>query len=152
LQTINYLNKAMFQESDLAACAKIMTEVYNNDLWQCNWSLETAKDYLEDYVRGRKFLGYTIIVDNEIIGAIFAHEKIWWNNNEIFVDEMFISPSYQRQGYGTELLKMVENYIKEHKLAGFTLTTNRYAPAPAFYRKNGFVDCEHVLYMGKCVE
>lgn len=127
-------------------------EVYNNDLWQCYWSLETAKRYLDDYVQGKKFLGYTLIVDKNIIGAIFTHEKIWWNNSEIFIDEMFITPSYQRLGYGAELLQTVENYIKEHKLAGFTLTTNRFAPAPAFYKKNGFIDYDHVLYMGKVID
>lgn len=35
---------------------------------------------------------------------------------------------------------------------GFTLTTNRFAPAPDFYRKNGFIDCDHVLYMGKGIK
>lgn len=84
-----------------------------------------------------------------IKGAIFGHEKIWWNNSEIFIDEMFISPELQRQGYGTELIHTVESYIKEYKLAGFTLTTNRFAPASKFYRKNGFVDYDHVLFMGK---
>ena len=34
----------------------------------------------------------------------------------------------------------------------FTLSTNKYAPAPLFYRKNGFVDCEHVLFMAKEIE
>ncbi len=65
---------------------------------------------------------------------------------------MFISPELQRQGYGTELIHTMENYIKEHKLAGFTLSTNRFAPAPNFYKKNGFVDCEHVLFMAKEIE
>lgn len=62
---------------------------------------------------------------------------------------MFISPRLQRQGYGTELLKSVEQYIKENHLAGFTLTTNRFTSAPEFYRKNGFSDAEHVLFMYK---
>lgn len=26
---------------------------------------------------------------------------------------------------------------------------NKYAPAPGFYRKNGFADCGHVLFMAK---
>lgn len=39
--------------------------------------------------------------------------------------------------------------MKEHQLAGITLSTNRYVPAPLFYEKNDFVDCEHVLYMAK---
>lgn len=38
---------------------------------------------------------------------------------------------------------------KEHKLAGFTLTINRFAPTSIFYRKNVFVDYDYVLYMGK---
>ncbi|WP_010243329.1 GNAT family N-acetyltransferase [Acetivibrio cellulolyticus] len=138
-----------FDVNDLDKCAKIMMLVYNNEYWQCQWSLETAKAYLMDYVEGKKFIGYTLWIDNVIKGAIFCHEKIWWNNNEIFIDEMFVSPEIQRQGYGTELLNIIENHIKEHNLAGFTLSTNRFTPAPNFYRKNGFSDAEHVLFMYK---
>lgn len=138
-----------FEMNDLDRCAELMMSVYNNELWQCHWSLEKAKAYLLDYVESKKFIGYTLWIDNVIKGALFCHEKIWWDNNEIFVDEMFIAPELQRQGYGTELLNVVENYIKEHNLAGFTLATNRFAPAPNFYRKKGFSDAEHVLYMYK---
>ncbi|HSL85448.1 MAG TPA: GNAT family N-acetyltransferase [Bacteroidales bacterium] len=138
-----------FELEDLTACAEIMMSVYNNELWQCRWSLEKAKDYLMDYVKCHKFIGYTLWLDDKIVGALFSHEKIWWNSNEIFIDEMFVSPPHQRKGYGTELLNAVENYIEEHKLAGFTLTTNRFTPAPDFYRKNGFTDAEHVLFMYK---
>lgn len=138
-----------FELKDLTACAKIMMSVYNNELWQCSWSLETAKDYLMDYVEAKKFIGYALWLDDEIKGAIFCHEKIWWNNSEVFIDEMFISPELQRQGYGRELLNVVEDYIKEHNLVGFTLTTNRFTHAPKFYRKNDFLDAEHVLFMYK---
>ena len=140
-----------FEKSDVTACAQIMMEVYNNELWECRWSLETAKGYLADYVDCGKFIGYTLWIDNELKGAIFAHEKIWWNNNEVFIDEMFITPTIQRQGHGTELINAVENYVKEHNLAGLTLSTNRFAPAPNFYKKNGFEDAEHILFMYKVI-
>ena len=42
-----------------------------------------------------------------------------------------------------------EEYVKEHKLAGLTLCTNKYAPAPDFYRKNGFWDNEIIMFMYK---
>jgi len=138
-----------FELSDLTACAEIMLSVYNNELWQCHWSLEIAKNYLQDYVECKKFIGYSLWIDGVIKGTIFCHEKVWWNNTEVFIDEMFISPELQRQGYGTKILNEVENYIKEHKLAGFTLSTNRFAPAPNFYKKNGFSNAEHVLFMYK---
>ena len=55
----------------------------------------------------------------------------------------------QGSGIGTALLNTVEEYVKKHGLAGITLSTNKYAPAPKFYEKNGFVDCEHVIFMAK---
>ncbi|MHB9031502.1 MAG: GNAT family N-acetyltransferase [Anaerolineae bacterium] len=141
-----------YEDGDLAACAEIMMAVYNNELWQCRWSLETAQAYLQDYVSAPQFAGYTAWEDGKLVGAIFSHEKKWWNNSEIYVDEMFVAPQYQRRGIGKALLNTVESYIRQHHLAGFTLATNRYAPAAAFYRKNGFSDAEHVMFMAKVID
>ena len=135
--------------SDLESCAEILCSVYNNEMWQCRWSLETSKEYLCDYFDSKKFVGFVLEIDHILVGAMFCHEKLWWNNSELFVDEMFIQPDLQRIGYGSELMKAAEGYIKEHKLAGFTLSTNRYSPAPKFYKKNGFVDAKHILFMYK---
>ena len=46
-------------------------------------------------------------------------------------------------------MRQLEKYVKENGFAGITLSTNKYAPAPDFYRKNGFADCGHVLFMAK---
>jgi len=61
----------------------------------------------------KNFIGFTLLVDNEVKGAILCREKTWWNNNEIFVEELFVSPEHQGKGYGTALLNTVEGYIKE---------------------------------------
>lgn len=137
------------READLSGAAEILCAVYNNELWQCRWTQDTAISYLRDYWNAQKFVGYVLEIDDRLCGAMFCHEKIWWNDSELAVDEMFIQPDLQRRGYGSALIEAAEGYVKEHRLAGFTLSTNRYAPAPEFYRKNGFVDCEHVLFMGK---
>lgn len=139
----------VMKATDLKACAEIMISVYNDENWQCQWTMESAQSYLQDYLDCKKFRGYTLWLDGVIKGAIFCHEKIWWNNSEMYVDEMFISPELQRQGYGARLLQAVEAHIAENNLAGFTLATNRFTPAPHFYRKNGFSDAEHVLFMYK---
>lgn len=136
-------------ESDLSACADILCSVYNNDLWQCRWEKSTAEAYLSDIFHMAKFAGFVIEEAGVILGGIFAREKVWWNNSEIYVEEMFIRPDRQGKGLGSMLLRQVEDYVREKGLAGITLSTNRYAPAPAFYRKNGFVDCGHVLFMAK---
>jgi len=137
------------KQEDVSACADIMCSVYNNEMWRCRWSKEVAIEYLTDFYNMEKFVGYVVEAEGEILGGLFAHEKVWWNNSEVFVEEMFVKPEHQGKGYGTLLLKEVEKYIGEKGLAGITLSTNRYAPAPLFYKKNGFVDCEHVLFMCK---
>ena len=136
-------------QDDISACAEILCNVYNNDMWQCRWEKETAMEYLTDFFELKKFVGYVLEEAGEILGGIFAREKVWWNNSEVFVEEMFVEPELQRKGYGTRLLNQVEDYIAKKELAGMTLSTNRYAPAPMFYKKNGFVDCEHILFMCK---
>ena len=137
------------QKHDITACAEILCAVYNNEMWQCRWTIETGTAYLEDYFDAKKFVGFVIEENQKIIGAMFAHEKIWWNNSELYIDEMFIIPERQRGGYGSMLINAAEEYVKEHKLAGLTLCTNKYAPAPNFYRKNGFNDNEFIMFMYK---
>lgn len=88
----------------------------------------------------------------QVAAAMFCREKVWWNNSELVMEELFVRPEYQRQGFGTALLHKAEEYVIDRGLAGITLATNRCAPAPAFYKKNGFVEYRHVLYMGKAVQ
>lgn len=108
-----------------------------------------AQQYLTDFFQHKKFVGYVFEDEGQIIGALFAHEKVWWNNSEVYVEEMFISPEFQRKGLGKQLLHEVEKYVHANHLAGITLATNKYAPAHTFYLKNEFIDCEHVAYMCK---
>lgn len=137
------------QEKDIPACADILCSVYNNELWMCRWTKDVAEDYLKDFFESKKFVGYVAEENSAIIGGLFAHEKIWWNNSEVFIGEMFVTPAKQGNGIGTALLKEVEKCIEQKHLAEITLSTNKYAPAPKFYEKNGFMRCEQVMFMAK---
>lgn len=52
-------------------------------------------------------------------------------------------------GVGRKLIAQLASYVAEHGLAGITLSANRFALAPDFYRRPGFSDCSHVLFMAK---
>ena len=140
-----------FEDTDVITCAKIMQSVYNNEMWQCYWSDETACSYLQDFVEHKKFVGFTLVKDEKVAGAILCREKVWWNNSELYIEEMFVAPEFQRQGHGVQLLKAVEEYVSEKKLAGITLSTMHHSFAPDFYRKNGFSVNEHVMFMYKAI-
>lgn len=140
-----------YQDNDLLLCSYILMTTYNNDLWKCHWTAQTAQKYLQEIVDQKRFVGFTLWEKEKLIGAIFTHEKTWWDTDEVFIDEMFILPEYQRRGHGTELIQAVEKHIRKKKLTGLTLTTCRTSLAPEFYVKNGFNESEHVLYMRKVV-
>ena len=43
-------------------------------------------------------MGYVAEEEGEVIAGIFAHEKVWWNSSEVFVEEMFVTPEKQGNG------------------------------------------------------
>lgn len=94
-------------------------------------------------------VGFTLWDNGGLIGAAFCHEKTWWTKDELYVDEFYISPKYQRRGNGKLLLQTIEEYIKQHSLAGFTLLTDKNMPALDFYKKNKFSHADHVVFMYK---
>lgn len=52
-----------------------------------------------DYFEPKKFVGFILEIDGKVYGAMFCHEKIWWNNSEIFIDEMFVQPEFRHKLY-----------------------------------------------------
>jgi len=135
--------------NDIDACVKILIAAYNPSPWNDHWTEESGKRYLSDFVSNTNFIGYVIIEADEIIGALFAHRKVWWTNDEIFVDELFIKPDRQSRGYGKCLMDRAEELSKELGLGGVALLTNKYHPAKLFYERNGYTVAEHVIFMYK---
>ena len=118
---------------DLPACAQILQSVYNNELWQARWTQETAEAYLADIFDMKKFVGYVAEDQGELVGAIFAREKVWWNNSEIFVEEMFVRPDMQGKGVGSQLIRSTMTRAAELGFSGVVITGD-----PAYYHRFGF--------------
>ncbi|MAT45622.1 MAG: GNAT family N-acetyltransferase [Anaerolineaceae bacterium] len=134
---------------DLDACVKILIAAYNPPPWNDYWTQETGKKYLSEFMANPNFMGYVVIENDEIVGAMFARQKTWWINDEIFIDELFIRPDRQQHGYGKMLIDQAEKRSKELGLGGVTLLTNKHHPAKLFYEKNGYTVADHVIFMYK---
>ena len=138
-------------ETDIDALAPIMLEVFNNEIWKNIWTFPRAKAYLLDFYKNRKFVGYTAIDDNKIVGGIFGIEKVWWSSDEVSIEEFFVSPNYQGKKIGTKLLDEVIKYVKEHNFGGICLLTNKNSKAYEYYLKNGFVLNDEIVCMYKVI-
>ena len=138
-----------YHPDDLQACVDLLIEVYAGEPWHCYWTIETATRYLNEFLSNDNFVGFVIDENASIAGAMFAHRKTWWTEDELFVDELYVASQLQRHGHGGRLLVHAESYAKARGLAGLTLLTNRYMPATAFYTRHGYLQAEHVIFMYK---
>jgi len=134
---------------DIDACVKLLIATYNPPPWNNRWTEESGKKYLAEFMSNNNFIGFVLEEDNEIVGAMFAHRKVWWTNDEIYIDELFIKPDRQSHGCGKLLMDQAELLSKELGLGGVTLLTNKHHPAKKFYEKRGYVVAEHVVFMYK---
>jgi len=124
-------------------------ETYNCPPWNNKWEFNTSLRYLKEFFEGDRFVGYLVLQEGKLIAALFGHEKTWWTKDELFIDELYVSNKMQGKGFGGKLLEKAESYVKERKLAGITLLTNKYMPSASFYQGRGFIKGEHVLFMYK---
>ena len=109
---------AYYEAEYLDECAELLRTVYNNEQWACRWSELKSKNYIEELSQFPRFVGFLLLNDEEeLIGAALCHERTWWYKDELFIDEFFIHPDCQQRGYGSKLLKYMNKYTKEQKLA-----------------------------------
>ncbi len=132
-------------------CAQLMLKTYNCAPWNDNWTIEAAEKYLSEFFETPRFTGFILVHNDKVVGAIFCHEQTWWTQDELYIDEFFISPDHQNKGFGKALLEHIEQYSKERELSGITLLTSRNVPASEFYKKNGFQELKHIAFMFKKV-
>lgn len=133
----------------LVPCARLLMEAYNGLPWNNRWTEDKSIKYLMEFFVNPSFTGFVLIEDDMISGAAFCHEKTWWTDDELYIDEFYIAPGFQRKGLGTELLKHIESYVTKKNLAGITLLTNRHMPSLDFYTKNKFIKAKHIVFMYK---
>lgn len=128
----------IMKQSDLTQCGMIYSKAFPIEHWGIDWTTENATEYLNDFFEQKRFVGYVYEENNEVIGCIFALCKISGSRQELYINEMAVLPERQCCGIGRQLLEAVKDYSKDNGLAGIVLYTSKYAPASAFYEKNGF--------------
>ena len=136
-----------FNNADLPHCVGLLIETYNIPPWNDKWSEESAKEYLTEFIMNSGFKGFVIEDDSAIIGAAFCHTRKWWNGSELYVDEFYINPRYQRKGHGKALMQVLENYVFQYSLKGISLATSRKVPAYSFYEHCGFKLLQSIVFM-----
>ena len=90
----------------------------------------------EKKVRDRQ--GYILSVDDTPI-AIFRYDLFW--DNTPFCTMLYVSQSYQNQGYGTALMYYWENEMQSLGYDLLLVSTRADETSQHFYRKIDYIDC-----------
>jgi GNAT superfamily N-acetyltransferase len=139
----------LFTMNDLQKCCELYVRTFSDEPWYDHWTKETAYARLLELVENKRFIGYTQWHEDELIGAAFCYLKTFQNGLEIFVEEMWVSPDFQRKGYGLALMDEIEKYATENGIVAIALFTGKSKPSFDFYKKCGYKHLEELAFMHK---
>ena len=107
----------------------------------------TDEEALEDLISwtGENHVVYFIRKEENIIGFVHLASRgvrVDW------LEDLFILPEYQGNGYGTRTLELVENIVKEYSDSLYLEVAARNSNALKLYRRNGY-DCLNTITIRK---
>ena len=136
---------------NIGDCTPVFLKAYNGPPWNYGWTAEKAEQYLAEYLGCTQFVGFVLYGEDQAVGAMLGHRKTWWTNQQLMIDEFFVSAEKQRMGYGKKLLAYCDQYAREKQIESIVLMTNKYMPSFSFYNKAGYTATEQYIFMFKQV-
>lgn len=76
---------------------------------------ETLNELIEEFNKG---IVLKLTIDNKIVGSIRAYEK----DDTAYIGKLMVHPEYRNKGYGSMLLKEIEECYKNKRYELFTST------------------------------
>jgi aminoglycoside 6'-N-acetyltransferase I len=135
--------------NNLDDCIKVFISAYNQAPWNYSWTFDQAKQYLSEYLDSKYFIGFILYENKKAVGAVFAHSKTWWTNQQLMIDEFYIANGNQRKGYGKMLMEHCDQYARENEIEQLILMTHKYMPAFKFYENIDYIAAEQYVFMFK---
>ncbi|MCI8285412.1 MAG: GNAT family N-acetyltransferase [Firmicutes bacterium] len=135
---------------DFELIKETIRDIFSNPPWNDDWQDENQFNaYIIGMIGNNNSLVLGLFDENGISGITIGSIKYWYTGNIYCIDDLGIKTNRQGKGYGTMLIKLVENYIKENNINEIELRTNRTFPAYNFYLENGFTESENAVYFSK---
>lgn len=136
--------KEMDSES-IAICAELYQNVYKNDPWNEEYSIDEIADYLFRFTNSKTKRAYMLMSDEKIIGIALGLIVPCIGSDYFRLEDICISPKFQRSGFGSQFVKLISLCVAQENCDSILLGTQRGYPAHRFYLKNDFKEIDSVL-------
>ena len=123
---------------DLKDIVPIYIDAFNREPWNDKWTIETASKRLKDMINTPGYYGLKVYENEKIIGAIIGHREQYYDGIYFSIKEFFMDNNMQGKGYGSKILKQLENNLKDMNITTINILTTNSPLTVGFYEKNNF--------------
>ena len=146
------LQLTMYKETDLEICVEIYKEAFSPVVDSEILSREKVWRYVRDMTLIPNFIGYTCLLENEIVAFCFGKLDNYFEGATYEISEIAVTSKYHRQGIGSKVLNALEKKLAGFNVSAITLNTSRQIPAYDFYLKNGYDEVPEVTTLAKWLQ
>ncbi len=111
--------------SHIAEYAELFVSVFNAEPWNDSWTKETAQIRIEDMMETNTFIGKALYADNDLKGLIWGQKKQYYNGTHFHIEEFCVKTSEQNKGFGSTLLKALEEALSKIGVSNIYLMTSK---------------------------
>ncbi|MGM9969291.1 MAG: GNAT family N-acetyltransferase [Anaeroplasma sp.] len=139
----------IMEQSDIKACALTLMKAFKEEPWYEKWTFEQAYTRIDEIMSSRVSRGYVIYDGDVVVSMLSGRIMTYLGFKELWIDEFSVNPEYQRQGFGTKMIKFVRSELKKEKekISYLVLNTERGYPSVKFYEANGFKTNDSLVFM-----
>jgi len=127
---------------------KIYADAFSGKPWNDPWKVENAVIHVKELLESKQSYGLEYVIDGKVVGFILGTSMLFHYGRTFEINDLAVSPKYQRQGIAKKLLKQCLDDIKAQGMVGVHLITAKEGVLPEIYSKYGFKKEKKVILMG----
>lgn len=143
------MNIQLLVEEDLPACATLFADVFSDPPWNETWLVEAVTRRMDECWRTPDFVGLGAKNKGDLVGFALGFVEQWHTTRHFQLKEMCVAPELQRHGVGSDLMRSLEDHLRETGVSKIILHTARDSDAQAFYDQRGFYTSVKIVMMSK---
>ncbi len=141
------INIRKAKKSDLDTLSEIYVKAYTKVDIDEIWTKEAAKKLLAYWLTKQSDLFFVAEYNGKIAGGFVAGIKPWWDGNHLVDGEIFVDPSFQKKGIGTELSKtLFKKALDKYNVTRYDCVTyNNHKFPLAWYKSLGLIPSDNLI-------
>lgn len=132
---------------NLDCYAVLFRDVFNGDPWYDQWTEDTARQRLSQFMKTGQFLGFYAEEDGKLLGLICGQREIYYDGPRFCIQEFCVDSRRQGTGCGKQLLEHLSNRLKVEGIHYLYLMTQRGERTQGYYLRRGFETDENLILM-----